>query len=407
MRRFARSAHPPGISHLGITVRLTSSALLVAGLLSLALLPALAQRGDPPLTTLARPDRVLPAEFTQVAGFLELRDGRALVSDRGEERLVVVDFTAGNTTPIGGKGSGPGEYRLPGRLIPWTGDSILLNDGGNNRLAIIGPDLRIARSFTLGLPGVPTTLAPRAVDQRGRMYLQIPRWASESYGRRGDSVPVVRVDPREGAARGQVLTWVVQAADPGPRKFGLPYIPFTPEDGWSVTREGRLVLVRSNDYHVEWWDESGRPAITGAPVRTPSLPVTRPDKVAYVRRFLEAATIGGRGGPGSAPSGESNLPADMRSEAEVTRMVEQNKFGTMKAPITDAAPILAPDGRLWVERSVPFGAASEWDVFDHTGSRIRSVRLPAGRRLLAVGRAAVYLLAVDEDGFQRVERYRM
>jgi hypothetical protein len=370
---------------------------------------AAAQRAEPPLTVLRTPARVFPVGFTRITGFYELRDGRVLVSDRGEERLVVADFTTGRATPVGRKGSGPGEYRLPSRIIAWTGDSLLLNDGGNNRLSVIGPDLRIARSFSLNIPDVPTTLAPRAVDARGRMYLQIPLWAAGSFGKRGDSVPVLRITPSPSTERGkggevEVLTWVLLAADPGPVKYGLPYIPFTPQDGWTVTREGNLILVRSNDYHVERWNDRAV-AVRGAPVSTPRVPVTRADKVAYTRRFLEGSTIGGRAGANNAPSGESNMPAEWLTDEEVNKLVENNKFAAVKAPITDAAPMLSPGGELWVERSMPHGSPSEWDVFNSAGARVRRIQLPADRRLLSLGGNAVYLIAVDEDGFERVERY--
>jgi len=370
-----------------------------------------AQQAEPPLTILRTPDKVLPAGFTRITGFHELRDGRVLVSDRGEEILQVADFTTGRAVPIGRKGSGPGEYRLPSRIIPWTGDSLLLNDGGNSRLAVIGPDLRIVRTFSLNIPNVPTTLAPRVVDSRGRMYLQVPLWASGSFGDRGDSVPVVRITPSRAAGRGpgsevEVLTWVLLTADPGPVKYGLPYIPFTPQDGWTVTREGNLVLVRSNDYHVERWNE-GTVAVRGAAVRTSRIPVTRADKVAYTRRFLEGSTMGGRGGPNTTPSGESNMPADWLTDERVNELVRNNRFAEVKAPTTDAAPMLAPSGELWVERSMPHGSPSEWDVFNVAGGRIRRVRLPADRRLLSLGRNSAYLVAVDEDGFEKVERYSL
>jgi hypothetical protein len=140
-------------------------------------------------------------------------------------------------------------------------------------------------------------------------------------------------------------------------------------------------------------------------VASPRIPVTRPDKVAYTRRFLEGTTIGGRGGPGTAPSGESNLPAEWLTEEKVTELVERNRFAAVKPPITDAAPILAPSGELWVERSVPFGRPAEWDIFNTAGVRVRRIRLPADRRLLGVGRSAIYLLAVDADGFERIERF--
>jgi hypothetical protein len=187
-------------------------------------------------------------------------------------------------------------------------------------------------------------------------------------------------------------------------KYGLPYIPFTPQDGWTVTREGNLILVRSNDYHVERWNDRAV-AVRGAPVSTPRVPVTRADKVAYTRRFLEGSTIGGRAGANNAPSGESNMPAEWLTDEEVNKLVENNKFAAVKAPITDAAPMLSPGGELWVERSMPHGSPSEWDVFNSAGARVRRIQLPADRRLLSLGGNAVYLIAVDEDGFERVERY--
>jgi hypothetical protein len=368
--------------------------------------PLSAQRAGPPVTVLRAPDRRLPVEFTRITGFYELGDGRVLVSDRGEEAVMVADFAAGRATPIGRKGSGPGEYRLPSRIIAWTGDSLLLNDGGNTRLSVIGPDLRIHRSFSLNIPNVPTTLAPRVVDARGRMYLQVPLWAAGSFGDRGDSVPVVRIAPAREGGRGaevEVLTWVLLTADPGPVKYGLPYIPFTPQDGWTVTRAGELILVRSNDYHVERWTDR-RVTVRGAPVAAPRIPVTRADKVAYTRRFLEGSTIGGRGGANTAPSGESNLPDDMLTDEQVNRLVETNKFATVKAAMTDAVPQLSPAGALWVERSVAYGAPPEWDVFSSAGALVRRVRLPADRRLLGLGRRSVNLVADDDQGFERIER---
>ena len=48
-----------------------------------------------------------PHEFTQVRGFRELADGRGLISDRLDEKLVVADFTAGTVQVIGRTGAGP------------------------------------------------------------------------------------------------------------------------------------------------------------------------------------------------------------------------------------------------------------------------------------------------------------
>src|SRR5690606_13027786 len=50
-----------------------------------------------------------PQEFTSVSSMRELSDGRVIVTDRGEQRLFVLDFATGEATEFGRKGSGPEE----------------------------------------------------------------------------------------------------------------------------------------------------------------------------------------------------------------------------------------------------------------------------------------------------------
>ena len=45
------------------------------------------------------------------------------------------------------------------------------------------------------------------------------------------------------------------------------------------------------------------------------------------------------------------------------------------------------------------------DVLDQGGVRRASLRLPVGRRVLALDRRGVYLVHTDDDGLQWVERY--
>ena len=369
-----------------------------------------AQQPAPAVTTLSTPDKTLPINFTRIIGLYELRDGRVLVSDRGEEAVVVADFATGRTMPVGAKGSGPAEYRLPSGIRSWMGDSVVLSDQGNARLAIIGPDLKIHRSFTLTVPNVPTGFFPRAIDPTGRMYAQVSRWAANAFGQHGDSIPVVMIDPSALSGRSSPVTvraWVIAEAEPpGQVKYGLPFVAFSPQDGWAATNDGRIAIVRSGDYHVEWIDQRG--TVTRGP-RIPfeRIPVTRADKIAYTRSFMEGTTIGGRGGPNTTPSGESALPAEMLEQKRIEELVDQNPFAPVKPPITNATPLISPAGEVWVERSVAAAAPPEWDVFDGKGLRVARVRLPQGRKLMAVGRGTVYLVATDEDGFEKVERYRV
>jgi hypothetical protein len=61
---------------------------------------------------------------------------------------------------------------------------------------------------------------------------------------------------------------------------------------------------------------------------------------------------------------------------------------------------------LRVERAQHAGQPPRYDLFDQNGNRIGRAVLPAGRRLLGLGRGTLYLIATDETGIERVERYR-
>ncbi|HJR34817.1 MAG TPA: hypothetical protein VJ817_07715 [Gemmatimonadales bacterium] len=352
---------------------------------------------------LAAPAATLAHEFTQLRGVRELPDGRLLVSDRLEPALYVVDMRSGSLTRIGREGEGPGEYRMPSTLLLLPGDSTLVADEGNARFMIIGPDLKVHRSMPTARAGLVYAPWPRAADRQGRLYFQVPAWASGPEGIEDDSVHVARLDLRTGK-----LDTLARARRPSePRvKYGLPYVGFAPQDLWQATSEGRIALVRSRDYHVEWLEPDGR--ITRGPsVAFTVVPVTERDRVDYMRTFLENSGVGGRGSGSTNPTGISPTPDEMLEPARVKAMAAQNPFAATKPPFTDVMPRIAPDRSLWVERSMPAGSPRTWDVFDASGRITLRVVLPAGRRLLAVGGAGLYLAAVNADGLEALERYQL
>ncbi len=123
---------------------------------------------------LGPPDASLAHEFVPVFALSERPDGRVVLVDRGDELLAVADFGRKTVTRIGRAGGGPEEYRFPGRLAPMAGDSLMVADDGNNRLVVLGPDLKIHRVANGRAPGLQFELSPRAVDQAGRFYSVIP-----------------------------------------------------------------------------------------------------------------------------------------------------------------------------------------------------------------------------------------
>lgn len=369
----------------------------------LLLLAPLFQSAAPPQITLER-GHVLPVEFTQVRGLRELPDGRVLITDRLEERIVVADFSSGRVRDLGRPGRGPREFHLPSGLVPLPGDSTLFVDEGNGRLGIIGPDLAIHRSFMLRLPGIPAALIPRAVDERGRWYAQVPRWAVMTETEKGDTVPLLRIDPR--GTSSEVVAWLTAAGrgpsySSGPR---IPYVPFSSSDTWTVSPDGRVLIFRAADYHVEVIEPDGRRR-SFSPNPWTRQPVTDADRFDYTRRFLAGSGSAGRAGTGGAGGGMTPTPPEMLKPEAVRAMIGQSEFATTKPPFTDALPRRSPEGEVWLERSLPLGAPPSYDVFDRQGKLVRQVTLPRGRRLIGVGKAGVYAVLTDEDGIERVEKY--
>ena len=352
-----------------------------------------------PEQRLAAPLATLPHDFSMIRGLRELADGRVLVTDRLEEQVYVADLGRGTVRPVGRKGGGPQEYRLPAALIALAGDSTLLIDEGNGRLAVIGPDLRIARSIASQREGLDVGLYPRAADARGRLYVEVPAWAQR--GGPTDSALVGRYDLATGRfdtlGRVRGPTWLTGPA----MKPRIPYLIYAPQDVWTADAGGRVAFVRSAGYVVEWMGGDGR-VVRGPRTATRPMPVTERDRRAYVRNFLVGSSVGGRGTDGSVAS---PIPASMTTDAEVNEMAGRQPFAEVRPPFTDAAPRIGPDGVLWVERSVAIGAPRIYDRFDARGIRRGAVVFPAGRRLAGFGRTALYAVATDEDGIDTLERY--
>ena len=95
-----------------------------------------------------------------------------------------------------------------------SGDSLIVADDGNNRLAVLGPDLRIHRTANGRAPGIPAELSPRAVDSKGRFYAVIPAWMSITRGIIPDSLPIVRFTP--GAGPVETIARIKASPEPPP-----------------------------------------------------------------------------------------------------------------------------------------------------------------------------------------------
>ncbi len=308
-----------------------------------ALVSMVASPGAAQVVRLVTPNATISEEFSSIRGIRELRDGRILVSDYLDQRVVLVDFERQTVTQRVSKGGGPTEARLPTRLIPARGDSTLLVDLGNNRLLLLDGSGRPIRTIAAVRPGV---LGVRGLDPSGALYFAVPGWSEG-----GNALPS-RFRPGG-------------SLEPGDRRH-LP--------GCGGSR--RTDAIRHQ----------------GA-VPNPA------DRTAFVRRFLTQSPTSGKGENGGM--GFSPIP----NEAEIVQMTHGTQFAERHPMFNAGDVLLAPGGKLWVGRPAAEGQPAPYDVFDAGGRRVTTVELKPGRRVMAVGTRGVYAVAESEVGIQVLERY--
>jgi hypothetical protein len=355
------------------------------------LLPGTVAAQNPVYT---KPDVELAEPFSQVGSVRELRDGRVILNDSRDRRVVLVDLSKGQVTPIGATGSGPGEYRSPTAVYALLDDSTLVQDPANGRFLIIGPDARPARFFTpSGGNGV-----LRAIDARGRMYYQVTAVRNSPNGTPIllDSVPVVRYDMitqvHDTIAMVNVARPNVGTSGNTAAVIGVPR-PFAPTDDWAVMGDGTLVVVRVSDFHVEII-APGAPRVTGPPVPFTSQPVTEADKQAYLERVKGVTpTFRSSNGEPVTPPANFRLPDPV--------------WDAVKPPFPSGGTRVTLDGRIWVQRSGAPDAPPQFEIFDRNGRRTGTATFPKRTRLVGFGANSAYAIRTDDDGLQYLQRYKL
>jgi hypothetical protein len=362
-----------------------------------AVLASLGTAAEAQVVRLTTPNATLAEDFAAIRGVRELADGRLLVSDYIDQRVVLVDLGRGSVVVRVSKGGGPQEARLPTRLVPLPGDSTILVDLGNNRLLLLDGTGRAVRTIAAERQGV---LGVRGVDASGAMYYAVPGWSEES-PLPNDSVRIVKWNPRGGAeqtlavVQGERMRSDIRSPALKPR---IPTVGYASQDGWVVADGGVLRIVRAGGYRVETRAPGAAPVI-GPSYAAPTRPVSAAERLAFVRAFNASSPTSGKGEQG----GMGFSPA--MSEQEVAEMARGTQFAE-RHPQFDAGRVVAePGGRLWVGRPAEEGQPVRYDVFDAAGRRVSSVELPAGRRVIAIGRQGALVIAESELGLQHLERY--
>jgi hypothetical protein len=352
-----------------------------------------------PAFTLGTPNGAIREPFSRVMGVAELTDGRVVIADVRENLLAIGDFKTGTRAQLGRGGSGPNEYQMVAGVARRFGDTLYVFDGPNRRYLRVDGSGKIVS--TLSFPGRAREIgSPRGIDGAGNFY-----WTGDVVGRL----------PTGGFKRNQrskIMRWdlvadstvpVADFTDHAPEMHEHQFHPFAERDGWVIDAKGRIGVVVARDYHLKWI-ENGKTVFEGPPIPFQALAVNAKERDGFrAEKEAQGPAGGGRATGPATSSGSGTSPAQRRTMLEY---YPDAMFPTLMPPFVENGARLSPRGDIWVERSrAPSDRAPRFDVLGTDGKLRATVQFPPSTQLVGLDRNGIYLVRVDDDGLQTLERH--
>jgi hypothetical protein len=327
--------------------------------------------------------------------------------------IQLVDKKLASAIRVGRDGRGPGEYSRPMQMVAAPGDSSLVYDLGAFRFLWIDAAGTPGGSMPLVLSGAAALSIPtvvRAIDPQGRMVYQTSGMSLKNGAPVfADSTPIVRRALKEEKVDtiAYVHTGAISPKMSGTPQSGLKISSTMPAfptvDDWGVLPDGRIVIVRGKDYHVDW-AAYGSAIKSSPPIGYEPVKVTEADKVRLreaTRKTRELANKAIADAMASAPRSRTSVKTPTMTIDEPT------DWPTMKPAFGPGAVMVAPNNRVWVLRHR--AAADSLPMYDviNTEGRVESrVALAAKGRVVGFGRGWVYIARIDEDDLEYLQRFK-
>jgi hypothetical protein len=340
--------------------------------LTLAAVPPAQQAG---VVRLPPANARIEQEFSDLTTLRELTDGRVLVFDRREERLVVASFANGTVRDVARKGQGPREFEYVAALLALPGDSTIAADQ-TRRWLILAGDSVVAKLLSEHVALQRIALEPLGADRSGHV---LTRSFGGGISANPDSTTVLLVH----RVTGQTDT-ITQLANNGrrgpvsavtaPGRMRVVRVPLMTGESALLFPDGWIAVVRVDPYRVDWRAPEGRWTL-GRPLPFRAVRTTAAEKAAFIRR---------KPGFRNATDWPDELPP-------------------FETPVTLLA---SPEGQLLIRR-LPTRAEPgiRYDVIDRTGGRRMQLVLPENQHILGFGAASAYVIETDDDGIQRLRRH--
>jgi hypothetical protein len=387
---------------------------LVAALV--ATTSASAQQSTIPVRSLSASVSTDSGVFRAITTVRPMSDGRVLVHDVSLRRLVLFEPTLKTFKVVADTSSvARNKYgSRPAGLIPYLGDSSVFVDTDAQALIVVDPAGAFGRVIALpkgsDLYLLANPYGTPGFDPKGRLvYRGIKRQTGtanpsinpvEDAGKTKvglsfpDSAPIVRADfdtrSVDTIAMMRLPTQKIVMHSPARLVScgALAVNPLPTTDEWALLPDGTVAVVRSQDYHIDWWDASG------AATSTPKMPfgwkrITLEEREALLDSLRKADEARRAAAPPSPPPTTGAIPC--RAPFTTVDAVDMADY---YPPIRAGQFKADRDGNVWVlpstsTLSTPTNTGLVWDVVNRKGEIIEHVKLPEGRNLAGFGPGGV------------------
>jgi hypothetical protein len=373
-------------------------AIAIAGLLAV---PGSTSAQSAPTLKLKPAAAKLDQEFSAIVAVRELSDGRALVADIRENKVVVVDFASGSVTQIGRSGQGPGEYQNPRWLHRLGGDSTLLVEQRTSRWHLVAGDKVVAtlppdnaaymalRRQALGADGRGNVIATSSfADNQGAA---IPANGPDSSWLVRTNRKTARIDTL-GRLKAQKSTITTTTNAKGEVSgVSVFLVPYSAPGQAAMFEDGWIAIARVAPYRVDWIGPGGK-VTKGAAIPWPVTKLGQRD----VEFFFAARSS-------SVTSSMSAEQAEARRKQVETVM---KHVPETVPPFATAGLIPAEDGTLIIRHSETASQPNaRYDVVDRSGRLRGTIALDKGESIAAVSKKWAYVVYVDDDGLNFLRRH--
>ena len=383
LARFRKRTRDLRLSMVALIIVIALPALIVGISLPQERVPRLVGTVD---LTIGSADELRDAYvFSDIRGLALDRRNNIIVADRKDHNVRVYSSAGVHLYTIGRQGQGPGDLLEPCCIALAPNGQLWVKEFGNHRYSgfELGDD-RARFLYSIRGAGNPSGYLDRvAWDPQGHLVditHGIPlatgflRALLDSTGaaRRRDTIPNPSPD--------SIPSWTHNRCTPQGCGTSLYVQPYGATALRAFGPNGETARAVSSRYAVLWADALGR-------------------RIALLQREVEGPPLSDR----ERGIAERTLDGIARNTG-ISRGSIPLTVPRRKAPLRAIGFDL--DGRLWVERSVPDGAANEADVYDRRGGQVAIMQWPRDVRLSlwAVRGTTGVAVGVDSLGTNRIVR---